>query len=888
MNKIKTSKIATIFVMTLLLSSIMALTPMTKPAEAQVVATGGTPTVQGYYNTAGQYVSAIGGPLPSGVTPQITIPTLAFLSASPDPIGVGQTVLINIWTTPGIDVERYRTGYTVTITNPAGTKSTVGPMNSFKGDGTDYFTYTVDAVGTWSFQFSYPGDYYPAGNYSETAGAIMLSGRPTQNVSFPMSMYYEPSSTPVTTITVQQAMIASWPPSAVPGPGDYWTRPISPENREWLTIAGNFPAVGQEGGGPYWPADTNPYVTSTYNFIPYVQGPTSAHIVYRMQTALGGLMGGTTGQTSVALSDGCYNSWELNGWLPLAIYDGRAYQQIQVGNTQLLECYNLQTGQVYWQIPNPFPSSITLSIYNFPPTIYIGYTTGTEETPGGASDSLGAGAELVSISGGLLVKVDPATGETILNTTLPSGISSGTLVADPFALSVQTVSGLHYLINWTIAGFDTNFADRIVSNITWPLSSIPSTTDFQAGVAVNMVAISPSPETSNVLGEILTGYSLTTGQMLWNTTTTNVCYAGTVVADHGLVAVLMQNGGFWEAWNLMTGTIAWTSPAMNYPWGTSAFGDYGSQSAYGLIYRPSYDGIYAFNWTNGDIAWHFIAPSLPFETPYSGNTSFNTAIRIADGMVYAATTEHTPTEPLTRGWSLCCVNAITGQEIWNVTGEYAPQGIADGYLVAANAYDGYMYVFGMGQSATAVTAPLTTVTQGTSVLIQGTVMDKSAATTTSPEYAPGQSVPCVSDASMSTWMEYLYMQAPIGGIWGNATITGVPVTLTATSSTGTVYNIGTVTTNGYFGAFTTTWTPPAAGLYTISAVYAGDDSYGSSAASTGLSVAAPVATPTPTPTVTPPSNLANTTDLITYIAIAVIAIIIAIAIVGILILRKHA
>ena len=31
--------------------------------------------------------------------------------------------------------------------------------------------------------------------------------------------------------------------------------------------------------------------------------------------------------------------------------------------------------------------------------------------------------------------------------------------------------------------------------------------------------------------------------------------------------------------------------------------------------------------------------------------------------------------------------------------------IADGYLTAANSYDGYMYVFGKGKSATTVTAP---------------------------------------------------------------------------------------------------------------------------------------------------------------------------------------
>ena len=892
MNKSKTAKIATIFVLTLLIASLMALTPLAKPAAAQLVSSGGSPT-QGYLNTNGQFVAAIGGPLPAGVTPDITVPTKAFLAVTPDPVGVGQTILVNIWTTPGIDVERYRTGYTVTITKPDGTTDTVGPLNSFKGDGTCYFTYTVGQVGTWKFQFSYPGGYYAAGNYTENAGAFMLFGAPTTNVSFPLSMYYTPSSTPVTSITVQQAMVSSWPAS--PLPTDYWTRPIQPDNREWWVIAGNYPATGQVGGGADWPANTNPYVTSAYSFTPYVQAPTSAHILWRIQTSDAGLIGGTKGTNSIVS--------EFGGTTPLVIYNGRGYQNIQVGNNQLLECYNIQTGQVYWQIPSPF-AAVSFFGMLFAPTVYISYTTGTTETPGGSASSYTAGVSLVSI-GSNLVKVDPFSGETTLNVTLPTGITGGTLYADPFALSVQTIGNpyypyfgpppSYYLVNWSIAGSDPVFTDRVVSNITWPLSSLPSTTDFQAGVAVTVNSISPSPETSNVLGTIVTAYSITTGQMLWNKTTTDVVYAGVAQADQGKVAVLMQNGGFWDAWNIETGAVAWTSQAMDYPWGTSAFGDYGSQSAYGLIYRESYDGVYAFNWTNGAIAWHFMAPSVPFETPYSGNMSFNMGATIADGMIYTFNTEHTPTQPVSRGWSLWCINALTGAEIWNITGSMSAGGVADGYLTAGNAYDGYTYVFGMGPSATTVSAPQTAITAGQNVTITGTVLDQSPGdlgSITNPAVRTDfpKTVPCVSDASMATYMDYLYMQAPINGIWGNATITGVPVVISAVAPNSATTPIATVTTDGTSGTFGYTWTAPTTpGLYKITATFAGDDSYSYSSATTYATVVAPpTATATPTPTVTPPSNLANTTDLITYIAIAVIAIIIAIAIVGILILRKHA
>jgi hypothetical protein len=151
---------------------------------------------------------------------------------------------------------------------------------------------------------------------------------------------------------------------------------------------------------------------------------------------------------------------------------------------------------------------------------------------------------------------------------------------------------------------------------------------------------------------------------------------------------------------------------------------------------------------------------------------------------------------------------------------------------------------------------------------------------------PG-TVPCVSPSSMETQMEYLYMQHPIDGLYHNETITGVPVILTAISSDGTVYDLGTVTTNGYYGTFSYAWAPPKEGTYTVTATFAGDYSYGSSTAATAVSVGpAPTATPTISPT-TGASNVATTTDLMIYIVGTGIAIIIAVAIVGILMLRKH-
>jgi hypothetical protein len=150
-------------------------------------------------------------------------------------------------------------------------------------------------------------------------------------------------------------------------------------------------------------------------------------------------------------------------------------------------------------------------------------------------------------------------------------------------------------------------------------------------------------------------------------------------------------------------------------------------------------------------------------------------------------------------------------------------------------------------------------------------------------------VPCVSADSMKTQMQYLYMQHPLDGIWHNETITGVPVTLTAIGSDGTVTDIGTTTTNGYGGTFGMAWTPTKADTYTIMASFAGDNSYGSSMATSSITVGpSPTTSPTTAPTATSTQGLATTSDLATYIIGVGIAIIIAIGIVGALVLRKRA
>jgi hypothetical protein len=62
------------------------------------------------------------------------------------------------------------------------------------------------------------------------------------------------------------------------------------------------------------------------------------------------------------------------------------------------------------------------------------------------------------------------------------------------------------------------------------------------------------------------------------------------------------------------------------------------------------------------------------------------------------------------------------------------------------------------------------------------------------------------------------------------------VSLTAIDANGAVTDLGTVTTNGYYGTFSKAWTPTAQGTYTIVASFGADASYGSSSAATAVTI----------------------------------------------------
>ncbi len=772
---------------------------------------------------------------------ELQIPTEAYLSFRPNPVGLGQPFLVNIWITPATHVQRSITNFYVTITKPNGEIDEVGPITSYEGDVTAWFEYVADQVGEWKIKFNFKGDHLPALN--TTASMFSTAGHLAP-------AYYMPSESPEFNLTVQADMVASWPPSALPT--DYWTRPVSPENREWAAIIGNFPYSGFMVDPP---EDTNAYA-SNYRFTPYVQGPETSHVVWKRLGALSGLIGGDMGPTLVGSGEGTYAG------TPSIVFNGRCYQSVtKAGGQDVLQCYDIRTGEVYWEIPNPIPGSQGWFGYSPGTLTGISVSKGMEVVPGATSSAVGQSLSLLSI-GANLTKINPYNGAILLNTPA----MTGTYYRDPFVLSVQNLGtpmspGPYRLINWTTAGTSTNFASRIMSNISWPFSSL-GTVDYEAGVAVSASPITPA-DFGAWSGSVIAAADLYTGALKWNVTDTDTIYSSsTSVADHGKFAVCMMNR-HWNAYSLADGSKAWTSEKADYPWG---FGwGYTVASAYGKLIGLGYDGVYAFNWADGTIAWKFSAGYAGYETPY-GTWSWMSSPQIADGKIYVGNGEHSPTTPIARGWRLFCINASNGIGLWNITGGMTSGAIADGYLTADNRYDGYMYVFGKGKSATTITASQGVITEGESILLTGTVLDQS----------PGQpNTPCVSEESMTQWMEYIHMQHAVP-----ADVVGVTVSLDAIDPNGNAIHIGNVVSD-MSGSFKKLWTPEISGEYTITATFMGSNAYGSSWAEAAVGVVQAPATTTPQP-----STQTAEAPIELYFAISTIAIIAAIVVVGFLFRKR--
>jgi len=823
-NLFNKQSLTAIMIVILLISSATLIT--LQPAKAQIIpgTTGGTPSSYEYSTVK-----------PSNGT-SITFgdPDLkAYLSISPNPVGIGQYVLVNLWMTVAPAAERQMQHYTVTFTKPDGTTDKVENLKSYEADGTCWFEYVVDQVGTWQAVFTFPGQFFPAGRY--------LNGVPnaTGTSNYVYDMYYEPATSPVTNLTVQNEPVMSW---YSPLPTDYWTRPISMNNREWNTIAGNY---------PWDKMQLSSSMNGRQSYLgPYITASKTAHVVWKRLDAFPtGIIGGETG---------VYGN-KGSGNTPSVIFEGRCYDTMTVRwyNGSMLSCavcYDLRTGEIYYMNPTAAP------FYGMTPS-WIEYNKGTGAEVTGAGEVNTYTASLKVISGNFMYVINPSTGAISNNITL--GGLTATLRHGDWALMFQTNNSALFsstapynttgsaIINWTTRGTTSNYMSRITSNVTYAefRSLATGGVDPEAGTNV----VQSRFTIGSVGGGRLVGYSLVTGKLLWNNSYADSPFnPGTNCADNGKYFCVFENA-IVRGFDAKTGKTLWETKT-DYPWGE--FWTYYVASGpvdprfpnAGVFIADSYAGTYAFNWSTGAIVWRSSHLAPPYETGYSINGTAGTSTYpgtgtpiIADGVVYVQSSEHTQTAPYARGYGTYCINATTGDLMWKLDEPCVLGAAADGYSTVYDQYSGYMYVLGKSKSATTVSAPGAAVQLGQSMVITGTVTDLSAA-------SPGAA--CVSESSMGAYMSYLHMQSQLQNMLHPESVTGVPVSIDAIDPNGNSIHIADVTSD-VSSVFSTAWKPEQVGKYVITATFAGSAAYGISFAETAAVVDPAPATPTPVPTQTP-------------------------------------
>lgn len=363
-------------------------------------------------------------------TPPWNIPTYAYITASPNPVGPGQNELLVFWldipppTAAGTTGDRWHP-YTVDITKPDGTVVHLGPYTS-DPVGSGYAVYVPDVTGTYSAKFSFAGQTAQLANPNNG-----LNGTASNYVG---DNYLASSAT--TTFVVRQTAVQYF--QEAPFPVSYWTRPINENNQGWQTIASSW--LGQ-----------NEFGATYLKYQPYGRAPSTAHVIWTYPLSWGGMVGGDNAVTDY-MSFYSGTQYQLKFANPIIMY-GNVYFSLPVNNAPTgngVTAVNLRTGQTVWT--NPALTSVNfgqlydfdspnqhgttgsyLWVTGFAPNIFgtgivnpgaaaISALSGTY-APGtslGAVPSITNSTAVVNALGWMAV--DPQTGKLLFNeTNVPSG-----------------------------------------------------------------------------------------------------------------------------------------------------------------------------------------------------------------------------------------------------------------------------------------------------------------------------------------------------------------------------------------------------------------------------------------------------------------------------------
>ncbi len=782
--------------------------------------------------------------------------TAAYIGAMPNPVGVGQTVMLHVGIPDALQTatDGFK-GLTITVVKPNNQTTTLGPYSTDSTGGTGAL-FAPDMVGTYYLQTNFPQQDY-------------------------RSVTYKASTSQQLALVVQAEPLQYYPGNALPQ--EYWSRPIDQQLREWYTVSGNWLVPI-----PTLPTDN---VYAPYND----DAPESPHVLWatRVGDTIGGLAGGVdiTGYGTGDAYEGKFNNGVIiGGILFYNKYDSGQPQQAVVA-------IDLHTGKELWT--KTFANVNGSAIYG------NGRIAFGQVLRFSSMNYQGDFSYLWITSGTNWFAFEPLTGDWKFNmTNVPSGTNYYGPKGEILKYTYNAARG--WLAQWNSSSVVLKSNTGMA--VAWGSQVRGRTFDAQAkGYDWNVTIPQGLPGTVRVVNPLdrLVGASINAttveiwalnlkpgqeGQLLyrkaWSAPTAwaegnqTINWAAASLTDN--VAVLNSKEYLnYYAFDLTNGQFLWgPSEPDNY---LNMF-DRISTINYGKLISSGAGGeIRCYNAKTGELLWDYIVDD-PYTEFTIGNHWWMQQLFIADGKVYLGQVEHSGNQPLPRDAPFMCIDIETGNVVFRMNGGLrqtcwgGKAMIADSIIACMNTYDQRVYAVGKGPSQTTLAASPKVSVEGSSVIIEGTVIDISPGlsdTVINARFPNG--VPAVSDASMAEWMKYVYMQFA-----RPSNATGVEVTLDTIDPNGNFVHIGNATTDSS-GMYSLQWTPEILGKYTVIATFAGTASYYASFSETAIAVDPAPATPTPTQ-----QPLQSTADMYFIPAIAgLFVLIIVVSIVMALLIRKR-
>jgi outer membrane protein assembly factor BamB len=644
---------------------------------------------------------------------QAATTSYAYISATPNPVGVGQEVLLHVGVAQQLQLPRESwKGLTVTVTKPDGTTETLGGTDGFKTDptGGTGTIYVPTMEGTYKFQTHFPAQSM---NLYDFFGNLIGTKD------------YAADASDVVELIVQAEQIPYYP--GVPLPTEYWTRPINAQFHEWAPLAGNWlrPAGGY----------TMPPIPKyhPYNY----DAPETGHILWTKPYAQGGLTGGELGEVQYEMGDAYEGKFSGSVIIDGVLYYNRFQSQGGSNVDQDVVAMNLKTGEELW-IKNWDNLRLAFGqVYYFDSWNYHGAFAYLWTTEGGGMSGLPETWHAY----------DALTGRWCYSMTdIPSGWNLYGPTGILYRYTVNLANGWMTLWNsskvvqpqttggpmdgsWQPLGNTYNATTGIEWNVTIP-------TGLPGFVCAYFLDDRIFGTTSGGMGSAsptITTWAISAkpgdeGRLIFNKTWTapqgDITFVWTDAStEDGVFIISGKEAMKYYGFSLDTGNFMWeTEPethlALYDKW-------YGPAYAYGKFYTGRQSGIVTcYEMATGKKLWTYDVKDKYAEILWSNNFPIEYHF-ITDDKIYLSYGEHSPINPNGRGAPFVCLNATTGEEIWTLSwannwwGGHAI--IGDSIIAGMNAYDNRLYAIGKGPSATTITAAPKISVHGDSVLVEGMV-----------------------------------------------------------------------------------------------------------------------------------------------------------------------